>query len=176
MKSILIFAFLAALLLAPLAAAQIGYYCVSGNSFHNWTLDGEVHNMTEPCRFSCIQATGTCADESSDPGVPISLILGYIGIAAILAYLSTSIDREQHGLIQVIFIIMSLFMMLGALGAVRSILDSQGVIVMDSLVNSIITGFMWVVYMVLFYLFLVFIKNLFEMWNQRENKRLGRGL
>lgn len=157
--------------------AEIGYSCVDGNSYHNWTLDGELHNVTEPCRFSCIESKGICANEPAEGGFFVIAILAYVGIAGIAAYVSMNTDRNVHGAIQVFFLFLAIFMIWQAIGAIRSALDIMGILLLDGIVNTSITVWFYSAMFILAYVMIMFVYNLYvriiNYYGAKERRRRG---
>lgn len=158
------------LLMTPVAA-DVGYYCVDGNSFHNWTIDGDIHSITEPCKFDCINATGVCQDEPLDMGFSVAVIMGYIGVAFIMAYLAMNVDREKHGAIQILFIFLSLYGVWATLGMTGAILEAQGILTFQPLNTAYITIQLWATVFVLGYLFIMMIWNLYQYLIKLKGRR-----
>lgn len=110
--------------------------------------------------------------------IETAVVLGIAAISGILAYLSMQVDREQHGVLQILFLMMSLWTALADLGIISEIIITDATYtVLTPLMNSLMTVFMWGSIFVMFYIIVVFIWNLFmglrKKHKERENARLG---
>lgn len=110
--------------------------------------------------------------------IEIAIVLGLAAISGVLAYLSMQVDREQHGVLQILFLMMSLWIGLADFGAITEIVTIEGtyIAIVPLLIGSM-TVFMWGAIFVTFYLIIVFIWNVFmnlrKKHKERENARLG---
>lgn len=67
------------------AQAQLGYFCINGNSYQNYTQDGVVHDHTEPCPHGCDQSTGQCAAKV-ETGMSIQFFLIILAVSGGFLY------------------------------------------------------------------------------------------
>ena len=110
--------------------------------------------------------------------IETAIVLGLAAISGILAYLSMQVDREQHGVLQILFLMMSLWVALADLGLIADIVVVEGTYssVTPLLVNTM-TVFMWGSIFVMFYIIIIFLWNVFMNFRQkhkeRERGRLG---
>lgn len=163
-------AFLLAVFLGSVNA-EVGYYCVDGNSYRNWTLDGELHNITEPCKYGCIDSSGICENEPVDSGVTMIAVVCILMIAGIMAYMAMNIDRKEHGAIQMFFIFISMVLQYASMGVVQSSMVVLGITSYSPLVNTIHMVYFWVIFFLLFYISAGFLFNLVNVVKRRKYMR-----
>lgn len=157
--NVLLLAAVFALIVVQPVRGDLGYTCLDGNtSFYNWTVDGDLHNLTTPCLHGCTD--GVCQSDASEGGFPLALILAYVAIAAIMAYLAMNIDREQHGHLQILFMFLSLYSSFSAVVGLQVMIDLQSIPGMGHINTTIITVFSWVSWFIMGYVILIFIYNL----------------
>lgn len=180
MKYGFVFVILAIMLIStpglPLVSGELGYVCDGNSSFYNWTMDGTLYNVTTPCPHGC-SSVGMCLTDTSEGTFPVAYILGYVLIAAIMAYLSMNVDKEKHGHIQILFMFLSLFSVLSTIMAIQVVIDLQGIPLLGNANLNIYTAFFWSIFFVLAYLILMFIINLFHVVQDfvRTKKKAKRG-
>lgn len=102
-----------------------------------------------------------------------AVVICFLGVAAITAYLAMNMDKKVHGLLQVLFIIVSMTMQYAAVGAVRVILDIEAISQFDSLVNSVLTAYFWVLFFTMFYVMLLFGWNWFKRMQSKGREKRG---
>lgn len=101
----------------------------------------------------------------------IAVVLGFVGISMISAYIAMNINRDKHGPIQIFFIFISLASWLGLLGSIEVILEIEGKTELSNIILASFTGVFYFIIFVLFYLSLVFIVNLKKLMENYKKRR-----
>ena len=161
------------LALPALASAELGYYCTDTNtSFYNWTVDGELHNITTPCALGC--EGGECRSDASSGNYAMVFIVAYLAFAGLMAYLGMSIDKETHGHIQIVFFFLALYSGLSAIAGLEIFANIMHVPYVGSINTVVLTFFPWFTWLIMAYLILVFLGNLFQTLRDIVNKRQAK--
>lgn len=106
----------------------------------------------------------------------IAVVLGFLGISFISAYLAMNIDRKQHGAIQILLIFVSMASWLLILSSIQIILEVEGKTELSNLVLAAWWSLFLIIFFMLFYVSLGFIYNLKDVVKRRKaNRKDGLG-
>ena len=176
MKKLILFGLLYSILLVGSVQADpdLGYFCIDGNSYYNWTLDSDVYDIEKPCAHGCNEDNGLCYNEESGTDLAFAMIFIWFAIAIITMYLAMNIDGKVHGLLTVFFMILSLYSIWNMLGSASASAQLMNVDVFDPILNANISIWVWVIIFVLFYILIFFIVFYFNVLRNLINKRRVR--
>lgn len=151
--------------------AQLGYFCVDDNSIHNWTLDSDNHELEEPCPWGCNPETGMCFNDNPNENFTFAIMFMWFAIALLMLYLSLNIDSETHGIIQVMFMVLSLYMIWNMIGTAYAASRILNINIFDSLLQANTGIWLWVIVFVVFYIMLFFFVFFFKLLSEWKTRR-----
>lgn len=109
----------------------------------------------------------------------VAVVLAYSAISFTMGYIAMKIDRQEHGVLQVFFLMLSLYGVLSVIGSVSVILQVESITQFDPMVNSTLVVWQWATIFVLGYIFIMFIWNIIQMLigyiDRKKKERLGTG-
>lgn len=109
----------------------------------------------------------------------VALVLGFGAIAFVMAYMAFNLDREEHGILQILFMFLAFFSILNVHGSMLVLLEEQAITAFNPMIEAQLNVFIWGLYLTLGYIFLVFmyrtaLKMIYAFTKSKE-KRLGLG-
>lgn len=104
-----------------------------------------------------------------------AVVLGFLGISAIMGYLAMNVDKKEHGAIQILFVFVSMVFQYATLGAIKGILENESITKLDPLVNAALSGYFWIIFFVMFYMLAVFVWNLRKLADLKKQEKSGIG-
>ena len=158
-KIFALFVVMTMVMLVSNVSADVGYFCINNNSFHNWTIgDGStttIYNMTTPCKYGCDVNTGQCYDEPTGNGIDAMAVgIGILMIA--LFYLAvTSKDKP----FQYLFLLLGFFVGIIEAGLLREIAVLNNQITIERILSTFYS--LWT-NMTTFVMFIIIILIIYE--------------
>jgi len=135
-------------------------YCVNDNLHSNMTItkNNETYNITtvRKCSYGC--QNGMCINENTD--MNLIYIIGLLGIAGILSYISFNLDKQAYGYLQVFFFLLALIMILATSFILYYTTEMIAQTGLSNIFTIVLSIFMAVVTFNVFYFIIQLIKNL----------------
>lgn len=106
-----------------------------------------------------------------------AIVLGFAAISFIMAYLAFKVDPKQHGVLQILFMVLSLGGILNIIGSMNTIIEIQGISQFSGITQYSLIVWIWATVFVIFYIIVIFIwvvvHKAKEYIDRKKKKRLG---
>ena len=99
-----------------------------------------------------------------------ALIIGFVGVSFIMAYISMNLNRREHGALQLLFLTLSFYSVWGTFTAMLVMLEEQSITNFNPLIESFMNVFIWGGVFLIFYMIVYFIYNLIR----RATRHVGK--
>ena len=120
------------------------------------------------CSFGCNNQTNMCNPGSPDSGERFMIVVGLIGIAALLLYIAIKLDKKYWE-VQFLFLFLALFMILTSIYLISN-LQNLSWTQASSVVTTNYTVVMWAIILFLFVIVIKFIVDVFQGWIKTRGK------